>query len=120
MDETEPEPDTGTLTQSYEGTSPGDHQALVVGVDLPLRNAASACPQLRRRNSPPSPDHGRPYTRTAVGDYSATDQNSSCSRVECKETKQKCQTLTAIIQRELLIEKKPSSKKTPLKRHATV
>ena len=122
MDETEPESDTGTLTQSYEGTSPGDQQALVVGVNLPLQNAASACPRLRRRISPPSPDHGvnGRSTSTTVEDCSAIAQSvQSCNRVECKETKQKCQTLTNIIQRELLAEKKPSSKKT-FRRHATV
>lgn len=121
MDETEPESDTGNLTQSYEGTSPGDQQALVVGVDLPLQNAASACPRQRRRISPPSSDHGANgrSTHTTMEDRSAIDQSSSCSRVECKQTKQKCQTLTNILQRELLLEKKQSSKKT-LKRHATV
>ena len=121
MDETEPESDTGTLTQGYEGTSPGDQQALVVGINLPLQNAASACPRLRRRISPPSPDYGMKgrLTSTTVEDRSAVVQNAqSCSRVECKETKQKCQTLTNIIQRELLAENS-SSKKT-FRRHATV
>ena len=122
MDETEPESDTGTLTQSYEGTSPGDQQALVVGVDLPLRNATSASPRLRRRFSPPSPDHGlngrSTRSHTTVGDRSAVGQSSSCSRADCKETKKKCQTLTAIVH-ELAMGKKPSSKKT-FKRSATV